>query len=314
MSFQYVRGVTLALSLSLSAGLMACGGGDGGGTTPPTIPPPPREATVTRIDVTSPTGTISAQQAVQLSATARLSDGSSNGAPNVAWSSSAASVATVSASGLVTGVVAGSATIRATLGTVSGTTSITVASAAGVLSVVAITITEPTVQLGQTTQVTVAGRDASGGPVSLGARPITWTSSNATIATVTASGVVTGVGVGTANVQVSVVDGGSTRTATAPLVVTGVAGAPSSTDIAMPGLTFSPFEAVVRQGGTVRFIFPSLPHNVIWDPRLSGQPAAPTDIGVLSNTVVSRTFPNVGVFPYKCTLHPGMDGTIIVSP
>ncbi len=314
MSSQFARVITLALALSLGSALAACGGGDGGGTTPPTIPPPPPAATVTRIDLTSPTGTISVQQSVQLSATARLSDGSSNGAPSVAWSSSAANVATVSTSGLVTGIAPGSATITASIGTISGTASITVTSAAGVLSAVAITITEPTVQLGQTTQVTVAGRDALGGAVALGARAITWTSSSAAIATVSASGVITGVGVGTSTIQVSVVDGASTRTATAALVVTGIAGAPLTTDIAMPGLTFSPFEAVVKQGGTVRFIFPSLAHNVIWDPRLSGQPAAPTDIGVLSNTIVSRTFPNVGVFPYKCTLHPGMDGTIIVSP
>jgi plastocyanin len=50
---------------------------------------------------------------------------------------------------------------------------------------------------------------------------------------------------------------------------------------------------------------------VIWTPRFPGSPA---DIAVVSNTVVTRTFPTPGVYPYTCTLHPGMDGTIIVSP
>ena len=61
----------------------------------------------------------------------------------------------------------------------------------------------------------------------------------------------------------------------------------------------------------MRFVFPALPHNVIWTPRFPGSPA---DIAVISSTVVTRTFPTPGVYPYTCTLHPGMDGTIIVSP
>jgi plastocyanin len=119
------------------------------------------------------------------------------------------------------------------------------------------------------------------------------------------------IGVGTATVQVAVQDGALQRTATATMTVAPIADAPTSADVFMPGLTFSPFESVVKVGGAVRFVFPALPHNVIWTPRFPGSPA---DIAVLSNTVVSRTFPTPGVYPYTCTLHPGMDGTIIVSP
>jgi len=101
------------------------------------------------------------------------------------------------------------------------------------------------------------------------------------------------------------------RTGSVQLIVSGIPNAPTTADVFMPGLTFSPFETVVKQGGTVRFIFPALVHNVIWDRRLAGSPA---DINTISNVTVSRTFPTVGVFEYTCTLHPGMDGTIIVSP
>jgi plastocyanin len=264
--------------------------------------------------VTAPSTAITTQQTVQLSATARLSDGTSNSAPNVIWTTSAASVATVSGSGLVSGVSAGTAVITATTGTVSGTATITVSLAPGALASVSITLVDAALQLGQTTQATVTGKDAAGAPLALGARPVTWSSSNVVVATVSGSGVVSAVGIGTANIQVSVVDGGATRTASATFTGSGLSGAPVSTDIVMPGLTFSPFQAVVKQGGTVRFIFPTLTHNVFWDARLTGQPVAPADINDTQSTTVSRVFPSVGVFSYKCRLHPGMEGSIIVSP
>ena len=129
--------------------------------------------------------------------------------------------------------------------------------------------------------------------------------------TINTAGVVTGVGVGTVSLQASVADGAVPKTASVQLIVTGIPNAPTTADVVMPGLIFSPTETVVKQGGTVRFVFPPLAHNVIWDPRLAGSPA---DINTTSSVTVSRAFATVGVFPFKCTLHPGMDGTVIVSP
>lgn len=303
------RCLTATFASVLLAAVSACGGDSGTKAVPPTQPP-----TVTTLAVNAPSTSISTQQTVQLSATARLSDGTSNSSPNVTWTTSAVSVATVSGSGLVSGVSAGTAVITATTGTVSGTATITVSLAPGALASVAITLVDPALQLGQTTQATVTGKDGSGATLAIGSRPVTWSLSNVAIATITPAGVVTGTGVGTANLLVSVVDAGATRTASVALTVTGIPNAPVSTDISMPGLTFSPFQALVKVGGTVRFIFPTLIHNVIWDPRLTGQPAAPADINNTASATISRAFPTVGVFTYKCTLHPGMDGTIIVSP
>jgi plastocyanin len=185
---------------------------------------------------------------------------------------------------------------------------------AGVLAAVSVSLTDASMQLGQTTQASVMGKDGFGTAVPLGTRPVSWSSSNTVVATVSATGVVTGVGIGTTNIQASVADGSTARTSNAAIAVTGIAGAPITADVVMPGLTFSPFETLVKQGGTVRFIFPALAHNVFWDPRLTGSPAAPADINTTTSATVSRTFPSAGVFTYKCTLHPGMDGTIIVSP
>ncbi|WP_411280591.1 Ig-like domain-containing protein [Gemmatimonas sp.] len=284
--------------------LGACGDSTAGG-------PPPPAAVVSRVDLSAATTALTPLQTVQFSAVARTSGGDvvSNAQP--VWTSTAPSIASVNASGIVTGVAVGSATIRATVGAVSGTLDVTVASGAGVLATIVVSAQDRTIPLGQLTQASISGRDAVGGTVALGTRVVTWSTGNSSIATVTSAGVVTGVGVGTVSLQASVADGAVPKTGSVQLTVNSIPNAPISADVVMPGLTFSPVETVVKQGGTVRFIFPALAHNVIWDPRLAG---SPTDINTTSNVTVSRTFPSVGVFPFKCTLHPGMDGTVIVSP
>lgn len=311
MLLQRVRSCTTIAATLATIVLAACGGGgDNGGTTGP----PPVIPTVAFVEVSPTTASVVAPQTVQLSFVARLTNGSTNVPFGVVWTSSANTIATVSGTGVVTGVSAGTAVITATVGGVSGSATITVTAAPGSLASMAVAIIDATIELAQTTQATASGRDPSGAPVALGTRPVTWTSSSTTVATVSASGVVTGVGIGTANITASVTDNGVVRSGSTTVTVTGIANAPATIDIFMPGLTFSPFQATVKQGGTVNFIFPSLAHNVIWDPRLAGQPAAPADINTVVSVTVSRSFPSVGVFPYKCTLHPGMDGIIVVSP
>ncbi len=284
--------------------LAACGDGSSG-VTPPAAP------VVARIDVSAATTALTPQQTTQFTAVARTASGVAVGSAQPVWSSTAPGVASVNAAGLVTGVAAGAATIRATVGSVSGTIDVTVTSGAGVLATIVVSAQDLTIQLGQLTQATVSGRDVLGGTAPLGTRTVTWSTSNASIATVNTAGVVTGVGIGTVSLQASVADGAGAKTAGVQLIVSGIPNAPTTADVVMPGLIFSPSETVVKQGGTVRFVFPPLAHNVIWDPRLAG---SPTDINTTSSVTVSRVFPTVGVFPFKCTLHPGMDGTVIVSP
>ncbi len=298
------RSLTRWGALAGGALLVACGDGSSGVTPPPA-------AVVSRVDVSAATTALTPSQTVPFSAVARTSSGAVVSSAQPVWTSSAPGIASVNASGLVTGVAAGTATIRATAGAVIGTLDVTVSPVAGVLATIVVDAQDRTIALGQLTQATVSGRDALGGTVALGTRVVTWSTSNASIATVTSAGVVTGVGVGTVSLQASVVDGAVPKTGSVQLIVSSIPNAPTTADVVMPGLTFNPVETVVKQGGTVRFIFPPLVHNVIWDPRLAG---SPTDINTTSNVTVSRTFPTVGVFQYKCTLHPGMDGTVIVSP
>jgi len=79
---------------------------------------------------------------------------------------------------------------------------------------------------------------------------------------------------------------------------------------ATPDAAFSPFPATVAPGGTVTFAFGSLPHNVYFD----AAPSAPADIpGANVNTSTTRTFAAAGTYTYRCRIHPGMKGSIIVS-
>ncbi len=179
------------------------------------------------------------------------------------------------------------------------------------LASVSASIVDPQIEIGQGTNAQVAGKDAQGAPFALGSRTVTWRSSNTAIVTITDAGAVNAIGVGNVTLTVTVQNGSGTLTATTPLVVTPVADAPTTADVAMAPQLFIPSQTVVKLNGTVRFQFTPIDHNVIWNPRLAGSPA---DILVTTNQLVSRVFTTVGVYGFDCTVHPGMSGRIIVSP
>jgi hypothetical protein len=98
----------------------ACGGSSSSSTPTPTPSPTP---TVTSVTVGGSTSFSSINQTSQLTATANLSNGTTQAVTTQAtWQSSNTTVATVSASGLVTAVGAGQADLRATYQGVTGST------------------------------------------------------------------------------------------------------------------------------------------------------------------------------------------------
>jgi plastocyanin len=72
---------------------------------------------------------------------------------------------------------------------------------------------------------------------------------------------------------------------------------------------FSPATLNVTVGQTVTWAFGPVDHNVTFNP-VTG---APGNIGNTRSASVSRTFTTAGAFPYACTLHAGMTGTVNVS-
>ncbi|MEO8624408.1 MAG: Ig-like domain-containing protein, partial [bacterium] len=120
------------------------------------------------------------------------------GAP-VTWVSTDERIATINGLGNVTARSTGIVTITGTTGTVSGTATYTVASVsvASVATVALSTTTNP-LTVGGASQSTATLRDASGNLLSN--RLVTWSSSNAGVATVDAAGMVQSVSAGSATI------------------------------------------------------------------------------------------------------------------
>ncbi len=163
--------------------LSACAG-EGVTTKPPAL----RDLTV----VVSPSTLIVGQE---VTATASGLDqfGAGFATGSVTWSSSATGIATVSSSGVVMGVAPGTSVVAATVGGIVGRQTITVS--APVLTTIAATAPTTTIMVGQTVTATVAALDQINRSISAGT--VTWSTGSTAIATVNASGVVTGVAAGT---------------------------------------------------------------------------------------------------------------------
>ncbi len=136
---------------------------------------------------------------------------------NVTWTSSDTTVATVDANGKVTAVKNGTATITATTedGTKTATCAVTVTT-----SVTGVTLNKTTLTIAVGNNETLT---ATISPATASNKNVTWTSSDATVATVDASGKVTGVKNGTATITVTTEDGAKTATC-AVTVITSVTG------------------------------------------------------------------------------------------
>jgi uncharacterized protein YjdB len=153
----------------------------------------------------------------------------------VTWSSSNTSVATVSPAGLVRSLITGSATITATSEGKSASTALTVTPApVGSVTVAPFTLT---LASGSTVSLTATIKDVNGTTVT--DRTVTWTSSDDLVATVSPTGVLTGLATGSATITATSEDRFGTATVT---VVPG----PAAT------VTVTPATASVRDGSTVQ--------------------------------------------------------------
>ena len=83
----------------------------------------------------------------------------------------------------------------------------------------------------------------------------------------------------------------------------------ANTVIASSASVFTPPALSVAAGTTVTFTFEGVTHNVTFD-NVSG---APANIDATYSASVARMFVTKGTFPYQCTIHSGMTGTVTVN-
>jgi trimeric autotransporter adhesin len=162
-------------------------------------------ATLVSIAVTPGTKAIAPGTTQPFKATGTYSDNSTQDiTATVTWSSSAPGVATISNAasiqGLATAVAHGNSTITATSGSISNTAALTVTN--GVLQSIVVTPANSSITLGQLRQFTATGTFLDGSTTTT--QDITnvsvWNSSTVNIATITISGVATGLKTGSTTI------------------------------------------------------------------------------------------------------------------
>ncbi len=190
---------------------------------------------VASIQVSPASANVFVGQTLPLIATTKDSAGATLTGRPVTWASSNPSIATVSSSGQVAGVTQGSTTITATSEGKNATAAITVM----IVPVASVAVAPATasLQVGQTVQLTATPKDSAGS--ALTGRPVTWTSSNASVATVSGGGLVKGIVAGTATI--TAMSEGKTGTAAATVTLVPVA-----------SVVVSPATATVPAQGTVQ--------------------------------------------------------------
>ena len=170
---------------------------------------------VTGISLDKTSVTLNTTETYTLVATVDPVDASNK---SVTWNSSDAAIATVDDNGVVTGIKAGTATITVTTvdGDFAATCAVTV-----LQPVTGISLDKTSVTLNTTETYTLV---ATVDPVDASNKSVTWSSSDAAIATVDDKGVLTGIKVGTATITVTTVDGDFTATCAVTVLqpVTGV--------------------------------------------------------------------------------------------
>src|SRR5207253_2228205 len=197
----------------------------------------PAPLPVASVSVAPSSVTVTVGGAVSLVATLKDANGNTLAGRAITWASNNAAVAAVSGTGVVTAAAAGSATITATSEGQSGSATVSVT----IVPVASVSVSPATasVQTGQTVQLTATPKDASGGALS--GRTVTWASSNAAVATVSGTGLVTGVAAGSATITAT----SEGKSGTSALTVTAAIAPVAS-------VTLSPSPATVQISGTLQ--------------------------------------------------------------
>jgi uncharacterized protein YjdB len=183
---------------------------------------------------------------------------------NVSWSSSNSSVASITSGGLVTGITAGTATIKVTTSD-GGYQASVVATVTGIpVASVSVNPATTTLLVGgtQTISATVLPNDAAD-------KSVTWSTGNAQIATVSANGLVTGVGPGTTTITATTNSQGKTAFSTVNV---------TNTATAVTGVSLSTSALSLAVGATQNLVATITPanatnQNVTWS---STSPAVAT--------------------------------------
>ncbi|MGH7696225.1 MAG: Ig-like domain-containing protein [Gemmatimonadaceae bacterium] len=254
---------------------------------------------VASINITPSALALSVGQTTRLTAQALDAQGKPLANRSYAWSSDAPSVATVNQLGDVTAISNGNVTIRAASGGQTGLCVVSVSVTS--VAVASINISPKPVALfpNQVQQLTVQFLDSAGGSLNAAGRTVTWLSRDPTIVTVSSSGQVGGIAVGstyvlasTAGATATLYDSVSVSVSAAPISSTSVQ--PKANALYVGGSTG--VRAVVVNGGVITrtsaVTWQSRSASIVSVSPVSGFPDSATVTGVsLGSAYVVATDP-----------------------
>lgn len=227
---------------------------------------------VTSLDVAPSAATLVVGGTTVLQAVPSGADGQPLTGRTVVWASSASQVAAVDATGTVIGVSAGSTTITATCEGKTASATITVT----VIPVAAIAVVpgSATLSVGQSTSLSAVATDAHGNV--LGGRPMTWTSADSAIASVSNLGLVTAVAPGSTTISATA----EGKTGLAQVVVTA---------LPVASIAVTPTSASLLPGGTTALsaVTTDAAGNVLTGRMVTWASSAPSIATVSASGVVT---------------------------
>ena len=290
---------------AIAAVIAACGGGSDG---PPTGGGPVPASIDLTVSASGPM--VSFGDTRTITALVRDAAGTAIPGASVSWSASPAGrVALAPATGLTTTATAsgnGAVTVTATSGAATNTQALTVQQVFASLSLEPATAT---VNVGTTRQLTATPRDARGNAMTLAGT--TFRSTNGTVASVNANGLVTANANGDASIIAELTSGVFKADTTAITVVTPTL--PTTATVqATNALAFVPPSVELSRNTSgfarVTWEFGSIAHNVTFT-----TPGSPAGLSDRSSTSASVDFTAPNTYNYQCTIHPtSMNGTVIV--
>jgi uncharacterized protein YjdB len=228
-------GLVTAAAVGGPVTITATSEGKSGAASVTAIPVP--TTPVASVTVSPSTASLIIGKTIQLTATVFDQAGNTLNGRTVTWTSGNDGLASVSPGGLVTGVAPGGpVTITAMSEGKSGSAAVSIS----VAPVASVTVNPPTASIivGNSVQLTAKTLDADG--VELSGRPVTWSSSNNNIASVSASGLVTGVNPGSSVTITATSEG---RTGNSVVTVTA---------IPIASITVTPSTPTIIVGNTVQ--------------------------------------------------------------
>ena len=217
------------------------------GTASINVTPPAADTVVASVTITPSSVSLPIGATTTLGASALNAAGEVLSGKVFTWSSSATTVATVSATGAVTAVAAGSTTVTATTAgkSASATISVTTSGADSVIANITLQPASTTVVVGTTASLGVVAKNAAGQV--LGGKTFTWSSAAPNVATVSSTGVVTGVAIG-GPVTVTAAAEGQSATTAVTVVATPSSSGTITVNSAQQFQTMTGWEALMEIG------------------------------------------------------------------